>query len=89
MHLRPAVPASTGALLAGETTGIAMTAMVLRTCSTVKMMLGPMVTQVRGRDPPATRTHSLGLRTEQDLKVPAIDEDAAFRRPVPTLILYR
>ena len=74
-HLRPVVPAPTGAVLTGETICTVMTVMALRTCSTVKMML---VTQVRGRDPPDTRTLRLGLRTEQDLKVSAIDEDAAF-----------
>ena len=74
-HLRPVVPASMGAVLTGETICTVMTVMALRTCSTVKMML---VTQVRGRDPPDARTLRLGHRTEQDLKVFAIDDDAAF-----------
>ena len=65
-HLRPVVPASTGAVLAGETICIVMTVMALRTCSTVKMMLGTVVAQAQKLVPPATRT-------VQDLKVHATD----------------
>ena len=49
-----------------ETNTVATTAMALRTCSTVKMMLGTVVAQAQKLVPPATRT-------VQDLKVLAND----------------
>ena len=72
-HLLLAITESMEAVRTGEATDVATTAMALRTCSTVKMMLGPMVAQAQGLAPPATSTRSQGLRTVQDLKVLAND----------------